>query len=201
MEIDSATAKWLASLAPAAELYKLAVLSRAGMLTKYYQGILELYDTVNGGLIGTEAAAGGLALTAGLPLITMAGVFVALGSGYAAAAEDVRNWNSRVGFAEGFVTGLLGWNPSQVRRLLGQERPNVSSLYELNVIAMNARNRGLAAGWTAAKALPIAAQKLYLTRLRLAAGHPSPGRWTRNDQISFVIEIAMAGLKESIIQN
>ena len=77
----------------------------------------------------------------------------------------------------------------------------MSSLYELNVVAMNARNRGLAAGWTAAKALPIAAQKSYLARLRAAADHPSPGRWTRNEQISFVIEIAMAGLKKSIIQD
>ncbi|HKV77569.1 MAG TPA: hypothetical protein VJP02_05490 [Candidatus Sulfotelmatobacter sp.] len=201
MEIDSITAKWLASLGPVSELYKLAVLSRAGMLERYYAGILELYDATHGGLIAGGEAAGGLALTAGLPIVTMAGVFVALGSGYAAAREDVRNWNSRTGFAEGFVMGLLGWNPLQVRGLFERRTPRVSAVYELNVIAMNAYNRGLATGWTAAKVLPLAAQKAFLARLRAAADHPSPGSWTRNDQISYVIELAMAGLKKTIIQD
>jgi hypothetical protein len=202
MEYDSATAAYLQNLGKAAGLYTLALRSQLGLLDAYYNSLLTLYDAERGALMFTDAAAAGFLLYGGLPVVTMAGVFVALGSGYAAAREAVQNENDRIGFAEGFVMGLLGWSGSQVKYLFG--RFGVLRIYqadeELNSIRVKAYNAALAAGYTAAKALPKAAQKEYLSKLRKLAGHPSAGNWTRNDQISFVIDLATTALKKGVIQ-
>ena len=48
--------------------------------------------------IATDAAAVGFVATLALPAVTMAGVFAALGSGYAAARDVARDENSVAGF-------------------------------------------------------------------------------------------------------
>ncbi len=60
-----------------------------------------------GGLIATGS---GAAVVAGaLPVVTMVGVFVALGAGYAEARQMAKNENFKSGFSQGFVMAVLDW--------------------------------------------------------------------------------------------
>jgi hypothetical protein len=132
----------------------------------------------------------------------MAGVFAALGSGYAAAREIARDENTKLGFSEGFVMGLLGWEWHHARDRFG--RFGLLRVYHtdeaLNVIRVNAYNGGLKAGYVAAAALSDSAKKTYLSKIRKMARSAQAGNWDRNDQISYVIELATAGLRYGIIK-
>jgi hypothetical protein len=59
-----------------------------------------------------HGAIGAVAGVAG-PIVATAGVWMALGSGYAEAREIVENENTASGFSQGFVAALLGWSPKQ----------------------------------------------------------------------------------------
>jgi hypothetical protein len=97
-----------------------------------------------------------------------------------------------MGFAGGFVMGLLGWNWNNVKYYFG--RHGVIKVYSsdeaLNVIRVNAYNKGLAGGWLFGSMFSPGAKKAILGKTRRLAGHPSAGHWTRNDKISFVMELA-----------
>lgn len=139
----------------------------------------------------TEVAILGSAV---LPVLAFEGVCATLGAGYFQARNLVRNENTKSGFSEGYVMGLLNWPWSNVRSLFG--RYGVIKIYatdeQLDVIRVNAYNSGLVAGYKYGSRFPEAAQKAIIARLRQLAGHPSSGRWTRRDQISFVIALATA---------
>lgn len=133
------------------------------------------------------------AIAAGaLPIITMVGVFVALGAPYFEVRKIVEQEESSSGFSQGFITGLLGWKFGQVASLFG--RWGVLRIYQtdeaLNVIRVNAYNTSLKGGYIFGTILPDSKQAAILKGLRKAARHPTTGTWTRNDQISFVIALA-----------
>ena len=64
------------------------------------------------------AAGAGVIVAPFLTFYGVAGVFMALGSGYQAATEEVRNENSLTGFTHGYVMGLLGLELAQCRQSL-----------------------------------------------------------------------------------
>jgi hypothetical protein len=64
------------------------------------------------------------------------------------------------------------------------------------VIRVNAYNRGLRAGYDFGAGLSADVKKAYLRSIRKSAGVGAPKNWTRRDeQISYVIELAAAALR------
>jgi hypothetical protein len=124
MSLESVTQEWMQQLTRVGGLYTLAAISKAGLLDAYYGGIISLYEATQGGLMYSGAAAGSLALTAGVPLVAAVGVWVALGSGYYQAREEAKKEESMSGFSQGFVMGILGWKWTHVIGLF--RRPYLS---------------------------------------------------------------------------
>ena len=134
-----------------------------------------------------------------VPVLTMVGVFVALGSGYYAAREAVKNENTVSGLSQGFVMGLLGWEWRHVVDRFGRWSViRINAMDEAtDVIRVNAYNRGLRAGYDFAATLSADEKKAYLSRIRKFGGIRVPKNWNRNRdaQISYVIELAAAALR------
>ncbi|MFO1058744.1 MAG: hypothetical protein U1E53_17465 [Dongiaceae bacterium] len=123
----------------------------------------------------------------------MAGVFVALGAGYAEARAAVRNESTASGFSQGFVMGLLGWERHQAVDRFGVWSATPTPWDEaLGTIKANAHNRGLKAGFEAGSRLPPDQKKAYLREIRRLAGPRDGTGWSRRDQIAYVIELAAA---------
>lgn len=142
-----------------------------------------------------------LALTAGVPLSVWVGVWVALGAPYAQAAALVRNENFQSGFSQGFVMGLLKWDWQHAVSRFGQFAPQVNVVESsLGYIAANAHNEGLRTGFSHAMLLPDNARKAVLDKLKGMAPSTRAGQWTRNDQISYVIDLASAGRRNSFFK-
>ena len=140
---------------------------------------------------GAIAGGGATAIAAGaLPVLAMAGVFVALGSGYAEARAAVRNDYTASGFSQGFVMGLLGWDWHHAVDRFGVRFVIPNPMDEaLGVIRVNAYNAGLRAGYFAGAGLPADQKKAYLRAIRKFAGRRDSTTWSRADQISYVIEL------------
>jgi Domain of unknown function (DUF4157) len=160
-----------------------------------------------GGAAGAGAVEGASVLGGGagavfagaVPVIAMVGVFVALGSGYAAAREAVRNENTVSGLSQGFVMGLLGWEWRHVVDRFGRWSViRINAMDEAtDVIRVNAYNRGLRAGYDFAARLSVDEKKAYLSNIRKFGGIRVPKNWNRNRdaQISYVIELAAAAVR------
>jgi hypothetical protein len=161
--------------------------------------------TAAAGAAGGEATAatgiaggGAGALAAGaLPVIAMAGVFVALGAGYAEARNAVRNESTAAGFSQGFVMSLLGWEWHQAvdRFAVWSAQPTPWD-EALGYIKANAYNGGLKAGFEAGARLPPDARKAYLREIRRLAGPRGTTRWSRLDQIDYVIALAAVARRQ-----
>ena len=152
-----------------------------------------------GAVEGASVLGGGAgAVVAGaLPVLTMVGVFVALGSGYYAAREAVKNENTVSGLSQGFVMGLLNWTWGQARELFGRWSVlRINAMDEAtDVIRVNAYNRGLRTGYDFAATLSAAEKKAYLRQIRKFGGIRVPKNWNRETQISYVIDLAAAALR------
>jgi len=198
---------WMQGLSRIGGLYDLAALAQAGKLDAYYSGLLKAIDAERAAAAAPFAASAGAgAIVAGtLPVVTMVGVWVALGSGYYQARNEVRNENAASGFSQGWVAALLGWEYDHALARFG--RPVV----EINVadeatdeIRADAYNDGLQKGFLAGKMMPSASKKAYLTQLRQLSGvkMPSADQWVgnRNLQISYVISLASAARRYNVIR-
>ena len=207
MSLESVTAEYLKSLTGVGGLYSLAAASKAGLLDAYYTSILAQIDAQAGGLMFTGAGAGSFALTAGVPVVTMVGVWVALGSGYYQAREEAKNQNTTSGFSQGFVTAILGWKWNHVVTRFQRTYLSINKMDEtMNGIRVNAYHRGLKSGFLAGAALPAEAKKEYVSKIRSAGNVHSPKEWNsdedvaRNQQISYVIDLATTALRFQIIK-
>jgi hypothetical protein len=171
----------------------------AGGWAAYYNGLAA--TTVP--LVAETAVVVGVAA---LPVVAMAGVFVALGSGYAAARAIVANENTASGFTQGFVTGILGWEWRHAADRFGRAFLRINRMDgATDVIRVNSYHGGLKAGWAAGSALDGDARKAYLRKLRTLGSVHGPKAWStnrnvaRNEQISYVIALAAAGRRYSVI--
>ena len=195
MSLESVTEEWMEQLDKGVvPLYLMALRAQLASQAVYYANLSA--ETLS---LGGEAAAFG---AGALPVVTMVGVYVALGAGYYQARELAREENNKSGFSQGFVMGLLGWEWHQATNRFGRWGVlNINQFDEaINVIRVKAYNAGLKAGYLAAVALPPAAKKAYLSRIRKLAHGAQAGNWTRNDQVSYVIELAAAGLVHGVIR-
>jgi hypothetical protein len=207
MSLESVTAEWMQQLTKVGGLYSLAALSRAGLLNVYYGNIIALYEATQGGLMYTGAAAGSFALTAGLPIVTAVGVWVALGSGYYQARQEAKKGETMSGFSQGFVMAIIGWKWDHVVSRFRRPHLRINHFDEaMDAIRVNSYHEGLKKGYLAGLVLPENAKKEYSRKIRKAGGVHGPKEWSRNDdvarnqQISYVIEMAGAALRYQIIK-
>jgi len=143
-------------------------------------------------LTGLGAGAGAIAAGA-VPVLAMVGVFVALGAGYAEARAAAKNEGTASGFSQGFVMGILGWEWHQAVDRFGKFSASQTPMDEaVGFIAANAYNWGLRKGHKAGAALSLEEKHSYLRALRRWSGSRAPARWTRLEQIDYVIDLAAA---------
>ena len=138
------------------------------------------------------ATIGGVALAAAGPVLGMTGVFMALGSGYAEAREEIQNEAVASGFSQGFVAGLLNMSTQTVSSLFAQHgvirRHPMDE--DADVLEMKARNRGLVAGYSIGKLVPPEEKKAFLSEIREFTGSVAAGEWTDRDKRDYVITYA-----------
>jgi hypothetical protein len=207
MSLESVTAEWMQGLTKVGGLYTLGALAKAGLLDAYYANIISLYEATQGGLMFTGAAAGSFALTAGLPIVTAVGVWVALGSGYYQARQEAKKEESMSGFSQGFVMAIIGWKWDHVVARFRRPYLRINVVdEEMNSIRVNSYHSGLKSGYLAGMVLPADGKKAYSKKIRGAGNIHGPSEWSRNDdearnqQISYVIEMAGAAMRYQIIR-
>ena len=168
----------------------------AGVEARLAAGIAQLRTSSL--LIG----AADLALTLGVPIAVWVGVFAAMGAPYAEARALVRNENFVSGFSQGFATGLLKWEWQQAVSRFFKFAPGQMNRFDesLSFIGANAYNEGLRSGFMHAHILDNETKQAILRRLKSLSPGISAGRWTRVDQISYVIELAAAGRRNNIFR-
>jgi hypothetical protein len=196
----------------------------AGAVDAYATTAVDAYaptlaaEAGGGGAVATGSA--GAVVAGALPVVTMIGVWVALGSGYYEAREAFKSENAKTGFAQGFVMAVLGWNWNQARDRFGRQRISINAVDEaMDLIRVNAYNRGLKTGFLAGLILPDDAKKKFRRAFRKAAGSSAATEgWVdrasqgdqsyagvmeharaRNVQNSYVIALAAAALSKSLI--
>jgi hypothetical protein len=158
----------------------------------------EMFEVVAPTISLTAVPAIGVATVAGVgmavagPVLGMAGVFMALGSGYAEAREQIKNEATVSGFSQGFVAGLLNMSSGTVKSIFAQHGviPRHPGDPDADVIEMHARNRGVVAGYLMANQASAADKKAYLAEIHEFTGHVSAGDWTDRDKRDYVIEYA-----------
>lgn len=174
-----------------AQLARFEAASQAQALTR---GIAQL--RASSMVIG----ASGLVLTLVVPLAVWAGVWAAMGAPYMQAKALVKKREFASGFSRGFVMRLLKWDWSHAvarffRFSAGQINPFDESL---SYAGANAYNEGLRAGYVHASFLDKKTQAAFLARIRSLSPLSRAGRWDRLDQISYVAELAGAGLHNEL---
>lgn len=206
MSLESVTAEWMQQLTKVGGLYSLAALSKAGLLDTYYSGIIALHNATEGGLMFSSAAAGSFALTAGVPVVAAVGVWVALGSGYYQAREELKKEEVMSGFSQGFVMAISNWKWDHVVSRF--QRPYLRINHfdgAMDSIRVNSYHEGLKKGYLAGTVLPDEGKKTYVRKIRKAGGVHGPNEWSRNSdtarnqQVSYVIEMAAAAQRFKII--
>ncbi len=207
MSLESVTAEWMQQLTKVGGLYSLAAISKAGLLDAYYGNIIALYEATQGGLMYSGAAAGSFALTAGVPVVTAVGVWVALGSGYYQARQEAKKEETLSGFSQGFVMAIIGWKWDHVVSRFRRPYLRINHFDEaIDSIRVNSYHDGLKKGYLAGLVLPDDAKKTYSKKIRKAGGVSGPKEWSRNgdvarnQQVSYVIEMAVAALRHQIIK-
>jgi hypothetical protein len=159
---------------------------------------VDMFEWVTPTYLATGVPAMGFATVAGVtlafvgPVLGTAGVFMALGSGYAEAREEIQNEAVASGFSQGFVAGILNMSPGTVSSLFAQHGviPNHPMDREADILEMKARNRGVVAGYALANTATDEQKKSFVFEIREFTGHISSGNWTDRDKVDYVIAYA-----------
>ena len=164
------------------------------------EALLATVDALH--IVSMRVSAATRAAGASAPLPGMAGVFMALGSGYADAREEIRNETVASGFSQGFVCGLLNMSAWSVKSLFARRGVVYHNDWdpELDMLQTNAHNRGLVAGYAMAKQASDDEKKAYLSEIRQHTGPISAGSWTDRDKVDYVITYA-AKLRQHFLQH
>jgi hypothetical protein len=134
------------------------------------------------------------AIAAGaIPVAAMAGVWVALGSGYLGAKQLVKKEKFAQGYSRGFVMGLLSWNWNHAVSRFGISGVLHTNHFDesLDEVGTSEYLRALAMGFKVAGEMSNSYKESYLRGLKTFSS-PRKGDWSRNDQISYVIELSTA---------
>jgi hypothetical protein len=147
---------------------------------------------------GTAKAAVGFG--AGLFAIAMTeiGVWLSLGSGYYSAREGHKNESYASGFAQGFVSGVLGWNGKQTADHFGRSNVIAKNKADgrMNVIEVEAFNNGLRDGYVLTAGASPSDKKAFRLEIKAVANATMPRHWNgdenRKARVNYVIELAAA---------
>ena len=132
----------------------------------------------------------GSAILAGAtPVLGLAASFMALGSGYEQAREEIQNEASASGFARGFTCGLLRMTPTSVKSLFGQHGviPRHAMDPEADRLEMTAYNRGLVAGYAMGSYPSDDDKKAYLLEIKPHTGNLGGGAWGDREKKDYVL--------------
>ncbi len=120
-----------------------------------------------------------------------------LGAPYMEMQELQRSESTSSGFAQGFVSGLLGWNWGQTKEHFSVDRivhRNRFDRGEMDAIEMKAYNRGLAFGHD--YGAMTARKKIFLAEIKRYASVSAPKDWNGDhnkiNRIDYVIKLAAA---------
>lgn len=162
---------------------------------------------------GTLVAGVGTTIAAVVvPVVAMVAVQVALGAGYYQARELARKEGYNMGFAKGFITGLLKWELQFTIERFWDNAVGKNNMDEaIPQIRANSHNQGLINGRVAGLAIKDVDKKNYLLGLRkltttsTAGWTPKSENWmdraqARQVQISYVIDLAGAALKHHVLE-
>jgi hypothetical protein len=159
--------------------------------------VIEFTEIFDLGFTPTIGAAGfatvaGTSLAVIGPVLGMVGVFMALGSGYAEARDEIKNEATLSGFSQGFVAGLLSMSSKTVSYVFGKHGVDHENDFdpEADAIKTNAYNKALVAGYAMANTLSADERKSYIFEIREYTGPVSAGDWTDLDKRNYVIEYA-----------
>jgi hypothetical protein len=138
------------------------------------------------------ATVAGVALAYVGPILGLAGTFMALGSGYQEAREEIKNEAVASGFSQGFVAGILNMSPTTTSFLFGKHGVGTRNVMDQgsDVMKVNAHNRGLVAGYTFANTATPDEKRAFVFELRRFATGVSPGDWTDRDKVDYVVAYA-----------
>jgi hypothetical protein len=188
--------KWLSSPMIERALQLAAESAEAGRAAELAAGIARIRAASL--LIGTAE----LALTLGVPIAAWVGMFAAMGAPYAQARGLVRRENFKSGFSQGFVMALLKWEWHHAVARFGRFSPGQPNPFDesLSYERANSYNAGLKAGFTHAHLFNEDARKATLAGIKKLAHNSAPSVWNRNTQISYVIELAAAAIKNNFFR-
>lgn len=152
-----------------------------------------MVGAAGGSTIGLATVAGVAAAYAG-PVLGLAGTFMALGSGYEEAREEIRNEATASGFSQGFVAGILNMSVGTVRHLFGKHGVIHSNAMdpESDTLKTRAYNRGLVAGYVMANTAGPEQRKAFVFEIRrkMRGGDVPHDVWDDLQKRNYVIEYA-----------
>lgn len=130
--------------------------------------------------------------TVATPILGMAGVFMALGSGYEKAREEIQNEAVASGFSRGFICGLLNMSPATVKSLFGQHGLGQRNPMdpESDVLEMAAYNKGLVAGYGMGSQASTEDKKAFLFEIKPHTGNLGGGAWGDREKVDYVVTYA-----------
>jgi hypothetical protein len=134
----------------------------------------------------------GVGLAVAGPVLGLAGVFMALGSGYEAARAEIQNEAVASGFSQGFVAGILNMSGVTVSSIFGRHGVIHHNTADegADYLEAKAYNRGLVAGYTMAHLATPEQKKAFIFEIRKHTPHTSAGNWTDLDKRNYVIDYA-----------
>jgi hypothetical protein len=153
---------------------------------------------------GSTAAAVGFVAGAASVAATAVGVWLSLGSGYAAARDAHKNERTAAGFSQGFIAGLLGWNGQQVAdHFVARVIRKNAADGQMDVIDAKAFNSGLPMGYGLGSVPAEAPRKAFLREIKQTTSARAPKNWSgdenRRYRIGYVIDLA-AALRKNFIK-
>lgn len=119
------------------------------------------------------------------PAPTLEGLQTSMGGASAYFEENVGQFDEKVKY--------LARTHTRARFVRFSPDFNTSGAVDLGFISANARNEGLRNGYIHASILPDPVKKKILAHLKSLSPGTHAGNWSRNEQISYVIELAAAG--------
>ena len=154
----------------------------------------------------TAAGAGALGIIAVTGVVAV-GTWLMLGLGYYEARIWAKQEGARIGFARGFVMGILGWDWKQAFDHFGVRNVVKTNAIDVQVDVQRAlgNNEGLRRGFALGTSADEPKKKAYRILLRHLAGHVHTGEWSRNwdeaalQQRNYVHDLVEAGLKSGVI--
>ena len=134
----------------------------------------------------------GVALAYTGPFLGLAGTFMALGSGYEEAREEIRNEATASGFSRGFVAGILNMSGPTTKSLFGMHgvvNRNVMDP-ESDGMKVTAYNRGLVAGYLLANTATPEQKKAFVFEIRKHNPGAETGNWGDREKVDYVVAYA-----------